>query len=190
MKLKHIFIIFILTISSIAHSYSTDPILFLESIIKECRPKLTEKNNIFLDDKVTEYMDLNEMSMWIVGKNAWIKTKENYKNDFIHELKGIILKTYNKTVYNYVNSEISFSMPKNQNIDINKRIQISSIIKHNNMNININYKLIKNNNSWLIFDVVIEGISILKGLRSQFSDSIRIEGLTKTINKMKKINIS
>ena len=189
-KLKYFFLTLILILNIKVHAQTMNPILFLEKIVEECRLKLNNENDSFLYNKITKYMDFHEMSNWIVGKTIWNETQDQEKNEFINELKLIIRKTYKKKIYNYAESKILFYISKDQNITINKRIQLSSIIKYKNNNININYTLIKHKYSWLIFDIVIEGISILKGLKAQFSDNIKQEGLNKTIKKMKNINTS
>ena len=61
-------------------------------------------------------------------------------------------------------------------------------MKKNNKNISIIYRLIKHNDTWLVFDVIIEGISILKSLKTQYSEIIRLYGLNEAITKIQIAN--
>ncbi|HIH2762879.1 MAG TPA: Tgt2/MlaC family protein [Candidatus Azoamicus sp.] len=184
-----IFIMFF--ISNLAHSKEIKPIDFIQNIINECKPALIKENNFFLEETMEKYIDFNEIATWIAGKNIWKDSSINKKECFINELKKLMLKTYSKTIYYYVDADVEFITPKSKKIDENthnSRIQISSIMKKNNKNVTIMYRLIKNNDSWLVFDVIIEGISILKSLKTQYSEIIRLQGLDEAIKKIKIAN--
>lgn len=168
-----------------------DPVIFLQEVINECKPILTKKNDNLIEQKITEYMDINEMSVCIIGKAIWDITDLEKKKLFIQEFKKLILKTYIKTAYHYIDSEMNFSISNKQNKNISitsKRIQLSSAVKKNNTIINIDYRLIKDKNSWLVYDIIIEGISILKSFRTQFSEFAKNNGIDKTIEKIKELN--
>ncbi|HFL8824243.1 MAG TPA: ABC transporter substrate-binding protein [Candidatus Azoamicus sp. OHIO1] len=194
MKIKTIIIsVLFLMLSNIAKSEFIDPVLFLKNIIEECKPILAKKNDDFIEKKITEYIDFNEMSIWIVGKSIWLNTKEDKKKEFIYELKKLITKTYTKTVYYYIDTDVNFNVPKNQNFKTagsNKRIQLYSTMKKNNTIVNIDYRLIKHENSWLVYDIIIEGVSILKSFKIQFHEIIKSKGIDVIIEKMAEINKS
>lgn len=185
-----IFIIFF--ISNSVYSNAVTPSTFIQNIINECKPVLIKENNSFLEEIMEKYIDFNEIATWIAGKKIWKDSSEKQRELFITELKKIMLKTYSKTVYYYVDADVEFitQKSKKENNINNTRTQISSIMKKNNKNVNIMYRLIKNNDSWLVFDVIIEGISILKSLKTQYSEIIRLYGLTEAIEKIKIANES
>lgn len=185
------FIIFF--ISNLAYSNAVKPSDFIQHIINECKPALVKENNSFLEATMEKYIDFNEIATWIAGKSIWKDSPENKKNIFITELKKLMLKTYSKTVYYYVDADVEFIAPKSKKIETNindTRTQVSSVMKKNNKNITIMYRLIKNNDSWLVFDVIIEGISILKSLKTQYSEIIRVHGLNEAIKKLTLANES
>jgi phospholipid transport system substrate-binding protein len=186
-----IFIIFF--ISNSVYPNVITPSTFIQNIINECKPALVKENNSFLEEIMEKYIDFNEIATWIAGKKIWKDSSEKQRELFITELKKIMLKTYSKTVYYYVDADVEFITPKSKKIENNidnTRTQISSIMKKNNKNVNIMYRVIKNNDSWLVFDVIIEGISILKSLKTQYSEIIRLHGLTEAIKKIKIANES
>ena len=185
-----ILLVIIILNGSPVYSKQEDPAVFLNNIIEKSKPALQTKNSKYLEDTMEMYLDFNEVATWISGKLIWDKALKNDKELFLKELKKLMLRTYSKTVYYYIDSDVTFLTPKssNKNIETQKRIQISSVMKKNNKNVNISYRLIKNNESWLVFDVIIEGISILKSLKSQYADMIRMKGLNYTSNKIKDLN--
>jgi len=185
-----IIILIIILISFPAYSNQEDPSKFIGNIIEKSKPALKNKNKDHLEKIMEQYLDFNEIAIWISGKSMWTKAAENEKLKFLTEIKKLMLKTYSKTVYYYIDSDVTFLTPKssNNNTNIQKRLQISSVMKKNNKNVNISYRLIKHDKSWLVFDVIIEGISILKSLKTQYSDMIKIKGLEYTTNKIKLLN--
>lgn len=190
--MKTILLIILLAFSSLTCAHSNNPVNFIQKIINECKPALIKENAIFLEETMGKYIDFNEIATWIAGKNIWKDASEKQKIDFIKELKQLMLKTYSKTVYYYVDADVEFIAPKQKNFDNKQdiRIQLSSIMKKNNKNVTITYRLIKHNDSWLVFDVIIEGISILKSLKTQYSEIIRIYGLDDATKKLSIANLS
>ena len=73
-----------------------------------------------------------------------------------------------------------------------KRIQISSKIhKSNGQLIQVEYRLIADENGdWKVYDLIIEGISILKGFQAQFSNQIRQNGLRSVTEQIKQHNLA
>jgi len=190
---KYISLMFLFSIIffSYVRSENINPLTFIENIIDESKPALLKRDDNFLEKIMEKYIDFNEVALWIVGKKLWFNSNDFEKSKFISELKTLMLKTYSKTAYNYITYDIEFIKPNSfeeNEFFKNKRVQVSSVIKKNDRNINISYRLIKHSNSWLVFDVIIDGVSILKSLRVQYSDIARQQGLIACINAIEKNN--
>ena len=50
--------------------------------------------------------------------------------------------------------------------------------------IDVNYALSKNTGSWLVFDIIIEGVSLITNYRSQFGSEIKQNGIEKLLQKL------
>lgn len=181
------FLLCIFLLSFVSFSNEKNPVYFLEKIIEASRPALINTNDEFLQKTMEKYVDFEEMAIWIAGKSVWSGASLESKKEFLFELKKLILKTYSKTVYYYVDADVSFLTPNidEKSFENKKRVQINSIMKKNGKNISISYRLIRCDDSWLVYDVLIEGISILKSLKMQYSDMIKNKGMDYTINKIK-----
>lgn len=172
-----------------------DPVQFLHSItdqvLTELKSHETHKNikeiNKIVDDFIMPNIDFDEMCQWITGRAIWAKTTESQRAEFITELKQLLIKTYSTTLNNYSREKIEF-----QNYSYNpaiKRIQIKSIvIRPGKENLAVDYRLIAKEDSWKVYDLIIEGVSILQGFRAQFSDDIKQQGIVAVTNKIKEHN--
>ena len=181
---------FFIFFSFCLYANDENPVFFLEKVIAETKPALITKNDFVLEQAMEKYIDFEEMAIWICGKNIWVSSKFSEKEMFLDELKKLMLKTYRKTVYYYLDADVDFLKPNldPKMFENKKRVQINSIMKKNNKSVSISYRLVKYKETWLVYDVLIEGISILKSLKTQYSDMIKNKGIGYTIDKIKSSN--
>lgn len=174
-----------------------DPITMLQQVtdkilraLRDNKSKIEnhpEKLYGLVDDYILPYVDFNEMSVWIAGRTAWGKASEASREEFIKVFKVLVVRTYASALTTYSNEQVYFAPQK---IDTNKdRIQVvSTISRAGRENIRIDYRLVKNGDGWLVYDIIIEGVSILQGFQAQFSDEIRQKGLVQVIAQIKQHN--
>lgn len=175
----------------------TDPIVMLKTVTTEVQQALkanssridakTEGVYEVADKYILPHVDFNEMSVWVAGRTAWGKASEATREAFISQFKVLVVRTYATALYHYTNEKLEF--PK-QHIDEKKeRIQVTStLVRSNKDSIRLDYRLIKHDHGWLVYDIIIEGVSILQGFQAQFSEKIRQQGLEKVIAQIKEHN--
>lgn len=121
-----------------------------------------------------------QMSMRSLAKN-WKKRTDEEKKDFI-ELFGRLLEnsyaskieSFSDEIINYVDEKIK-----------GKYALVKTEIVRKDGVIDVDYKLINHNGNWKVYDFVIEGVSMIKNYRSQFSRIIKkesYEALRKRLN--------
>ncbi|MCB1711913.1 MAG: ABC transporter substrate-binding protein [Candidatus Riesia sp.] len=186
-KLNIIF--FTLFFPCVIFSSNIDPVVFLENILIEIKPSLLHKDDFFLEKTIRKYVDFNEVAICVSGKQLWSLANEDDRLNFIDALATLMVSTYRKTVYYYIDSDIDFLRPKSKNfLDAKRKIQISSFMKKDNKSVNISYRLVKHGDSWLVFDILIEGISILKSLQTQYTALIKQYGIVYVTKKIHNSN--
>lgn len=173
-----------------------DPVQFLHSITDQVLTELklshhantniNEVNRI-VDNFIMPNVDFDEMCQWITGRGIWSKADPSERDNFAQALKQLLIKTYANTLNNYTEEKIEF-----QNYSGNlsfKRIQIkSTVIRANKENLSVDYRLIAKDNSWKVYDVIIEGVSVAQGFRAQFSDDIKKHGMRYVTQKIQEHN--
>jgi phospholipid transport system substrate-binding protein len=175
----------------------TDPVQFLHTITDQVLTELkhsrkdssntAEKTNKIVNNFILPNVDFEEMCKWIAGRGIWSKATNEDRDEFIKELRTLLTKTYSSTLNDYTEEKIEF---QNYNGDINaKRIQVKSVVvRPDKENLLVDYRLVATEDSWKVYDVIIEGVSILQGFRTQFSDDIKINGLKTVTKKIKNHN--
>jgi phospholipid transport system substrate-binding protein len=196
-------LIFIINTAIAGYERRQDPVQFLHIITDQVLTELRNVNHLLgdnknskshvikvnkiIDDFVMPYVDFDEMCQWITGRKIWAQSSEEERDDFARELKQLLIKTYSSILHNYSQEKIEF---RNYSGDVSaKRIQVKSmVIRQEKENLSVDYRLIATNDSWKVYDLVVEGVSILHGFRAQFSDDIKLNGIQTVTEKIKKHN--
>ena len=176
-----------------------DPIGMLKTVTQRMMDELrTHRNEIrrkpskiyaLVDHIILPHVDFSEMGRWVIGRNAWMVAEAEARNAFIHEFKTLGVRSYARSLLEYTDQEIEF-LPMREAVGSQKRIQVQSLIKERGKSpIHMNYNLIHEGNRWMVYDIIIEGVSLMQGYRAQFADDVRIGGITQVIETMRKRNL-
>ena len=141
-------------------SILTDPTL-KESPRAEERERLIRKT---LDER----FDWEEMARRSLAK-YWAQRTEEEKKEFVNLFTDLLERTYvDKVVEGYSGEKIIY---EGENIESAYGTLKVNIVTKKNTNIAVEYRLRKWGDQWLIYDVSIEGVSLVNNYRAQF-DSI------------------
>ena len=141
-------------------SILTDPTL-KESPRAEERERLIRKT---LDER----FDWEEMARRSLAK-YWAQRTEEEKKEFVNLFTDLLERTYmDKVVEGYSGEKIIY---EGENIESAYGTLKVKIVTKKNTNIAVEYRLRKGGDQWLIYDVSIEGVSLVNNYRAQF-DSI------------------
>ena len=145
-----------------------------------------EKIYKLAEEKILPNFDFEKVARLVLGR-AWRSASEKQKKGFITEFRTLLLKTYAVALSKYKNQKIEFKPTRMSDTD-DIVIVKSEISQSGGQPIKVNYALSKNSGEWLVFDIVIEGVSLVTNYRSQFSSEIRRNGMDNLIRKLSKKN--
>ncbi len=188
----------ILTCWMISAKAETAPDQLLQSLTDQMIQALQEndasiKQNanavIPLIEKIlSPHVDYSGMARWIVGRQAWLGATESEKHDFTQEFKSLLIRTYSKALTEYNNQKIQY-LPIRGEYQEKNRVQVESEIQEfGKTPTNVVYRLTKIEGDWKVYDIIIEGVSLLKGFQSQFSEEIKQKGFQTVIADLKRHN--
>lgn len=187
---KYLFLSFLLSLSftSIAEDgplelvqKTADDVL---SVLKSDQSLQEDKGKIYqlAEEKILPNFDLDRISMLVLGK-AWRKINEDQQKKFKVEFKTMLLRTYAVALGKYKDQEIDFKPLRMEPTD-NKVTVKSQIIQDGAQPISVDYTLAKKDDAWKVFDIVIEGVSLVTNYRSQFASEIKNNGIDSLISKL------
>ena len=189
---KYIIIILVLYAPTSVIS-QTNPDMFLKQSVEEVslfiskNKEQLERDDKFLEEKMNELViprfDIVLMSKITLGKSTWTSISENQKNRFIESFKSLMVRTYMKSLTVFDGEKIKF-LPyvTGKRLDVAK---VKSIYVMSDGDLPVNYRLKKNDNGdWKVFDIIIDGISLLKNYRTDFQNHVKNYGIESLIKKL------
>ncbi len=113
-----------------------------------------------------QVFDFTELSKRSLGQN-WNKLNADQQEEFIRIFKSLLETTYVDKMMSYKDEKVLFK----DEIRLSERTaEVRTTILRNGSETPIHYRLIEKNGSWKVYDVVIEGISLVNNYRTQFRD--------------------
>lgn len=123
----------------------------------------------------------SEMSRRALSKH-WKKITPEEKKEFIELFGKLLENSYTKKIESYTNEKILYIEEK-----VRKNVAlVKTIIEKGDDKIPVNYKLIKLANEWMVYDFIVEGVSLIKNYRSQFKKIIHKSSFQELVKKLKK----
>ena len=139
-----------------------------------------------VEEKILPNFNFEKVARLVLGR-AWRTASDEQKKEFIVEFRTLLLKTYAVALSKYKDQKIEFKPTRMSDTDEIVIVK-SEIIQGGAQPIRVNYALSKRTGKWLVFDIVIEGVSLVTNYRSQFSSEIKKNGMDALILKLAKKN--
>ena len=118
---------------------------------------------------IHQYFDFEEMSRRSLAR-AWRKRTLKEKAEFIELFSYFMERNYAGTLESYTNEKVVLGK---ETIDEEFAKVDTVIITTNQKEVDIVYRLHKVEGEWRVYDVVVEGVSLIKNYRDQFRSIIR-----------------
>ena len=128
---------------------------------------------------IDQRFSYQQMSIRSLAKN-WNKLTEKEQKEFISLFGKLLENSYASKIESFSDETINYI----DEIIRGKYALVKTQIKRVDGVIDIDYKFIQENGSWRVFDFVIEGVSMIKNYRSQFTRIIRNESFEVLKKKM------
>jgi phospholipid transport system substrate-binding protein len=161
---------------------TTQDVLALLKQDKEIQNGNQAKVYQLVEAKILPNFDFNRMTQLAVGKH-WPRATANQKQSLVTEFRNLLVRTYSASLTQFTNQTVEFKplTLKSDDDDVTVR---SEIRQPGGQPIPIDYSMYKTAFGWKVYDVSIDGVSLVTNYRASFSSTIRqngIDGLIKTL---------
>lgn len=130
---------------------------------------------------VSSHFDMREMAKRSLAK-YWKRRTPTEKDEFSELYTELIKNTYIERLRSFSGSKDGTNFDKEM-VRGNKAV-VSSVVWQNSKEISVVYKLYNKDGVWLVYDVVIEGVSLVRNYRSQFAQIIQKDGYESLVRKI------
>ena len=134
------------------------------------------------EEKILPNFNFDRVSRLVLGKN-WTKATPDQKAAFQTEFRTLLLRTYATALSKYKNQTIEYK-PLRLADGANTAAVKTVILQPGGQPIAVDYALEKHSDAWKVYDIVIEGVSLVTNYRGQFTQEIRQNGLDSLIKKL------
>lgn len=168
---------------------ATDPVVFVKDAVDEIISILqdeklavparrAERKNRMVTI-VEKKFDFRDMSMRALAKH-WQGRSPAEQDRFVFLFKALLENTYIAKIETYSGEKVVF---KKAAVQGNKAIVYSDLIRKN-VETPVNYKLKNNDDRWTVYDVEVEGVSLVNNYRTQFASILGKEDFAGLIAKL------
>jgi len=161
---------------------TTQEVLAILKQDKELQNGNLSKVHQLVEAKILPNFDFNRMTQLVIGKH-WPRASAKQKQALVTQFRNLLVRTYASSLTAFTNQSVEFKplAIKPGDTDVTVR---SEIRQPGGQPIPIDYNMYQTAFGWKIYDVTIDGVSLVTNYRASFSSSIRqngIDGLIKTL---------
>jgi len=131
---------------------------------------------------VTPMFNFSLMSKLTLGKKHWPSLTKDQKDKFTKLFTKRLKDSYLDKMMLYRDEKIEYK----ESVQVGKKVQIPTILKSKNNKISMRYKLYKSKLSWKVYDIEIQGVSLISTYRSQFDEILRSKTVDDLLAKLEK----
>lgn len=139
------------------------------------------KNNEIIEI-VTPMFAFSLMAKLSLGKKYWSGLTKEYKKKYTDLFVKRLKEAYLEKLNLYTNEIIVYRAP----VQVKKKIHIPTELISKDNKIDMLYKLYKSKHSWKIYDIEIQGVSIISTYRSQFAEVMSTGTIDDLLLKLEK----
>ncbi len=126
--------------------------------------------------------DFDELSKRILSRN-WKKLRPDQQKEFALLIGRLLGNIYMDRLMKFANEKVVFTK---ESMLSEKRAEVRSKIISQSKEIPLHYKMILKNGEWKVYDLTIEGVSLVKNYRSQFKNILKKNSPEKMLQILRK----
>jgi phospholipid transport system substrate-binding protein len=160
----------------------TDEVLAIIKADKDLQSGNSRKIAELAEAKVLPHFDFSRMTRLAVGRN-WQQASDAQKEQLVKEFRTMLVRTYSTSLTAYRNQTIEVKPLKAGATDKEVTVR-TAVLQQGGPSIPIDYAMEKADSGWKVYDVVIDGASLVTTYRGTFNEQVQkggIDGLIKTL---------
>jgi phospholipid transport system substrate-binding protein len=145
----------------------------------EAGKKVKEQKIEAAADRLFDYVELSKRTLGL----SWNKFSPEQRKEFVELYRTILKNAYVDKITAYTNEQVNFTKETSLS---ETTAEIQSVIVSKSGETPINYRVMKKENAWKVYDVVIEGVSLISNYRTQFREILGNNPPEKLIETLRK----
>ncbi len=196
---RGILIVVLTSVAALALA-AQSPVVMLQQVCDNMLSSLKEHHSTIKSDPkfvqglsrkiVLPHVDIETMSRLAMGRDGWLKATPPERKEFVDQFTTLMIRTYSRALASYSDQSVKFA-PVRGDLTGQQQTQVDSkIIQPGGPAIPMSYRLVLRGDQWKVYDMSVDGVSMVQSFRSQFSQILNQQGVASLLDAMKKLNAS
>ena len=142
--------------------------------------------NQVINELILPVIDLQSMGKLILGKH-WKTASDEQRTQFIEQFKSMLIRTYAKSVVDYGHAKVTVFPPQGGKQGKRHRVK-SHLDLGSGTPLQVDYVFRRKDDTWKVFDLVVDGLRLIKNFRTSFSQEISETSLDALIARLASTN--
>ena len=138
------------------------------------------------EEKVLPHIDFAEATRLAVGR-AWSQATPPQKQQLVDEFRRMLVRTYSNSIESYQGQTMKV-LPSRGKQDPEDTTVRAQFVRAGGKPLPIEFQMRKTDKGWKIYDIVVEGVSLVLTYRSEFDQVVRQDGIEGLIKRLAQKN--
>ncbi len=143
-------------------------------------PAKRNQRRYMVKSVIDRYFDYEEMAKRCLGA-SWRSLNAGQRAEFVRLFGELLEASYYDKIERYTDEKISYTAE-----DLDEDFaEVRTVILRKNDRIPMDYRLLNKSSDWMVYDVVIEGVSLVSNYRSQFGRVVSESGYPELVRRLR-----
>lgn len=153
-------------------------------VLKDKELKKPEKEKIRrvkireIVDRIFDFAEMSRRSLSV----HWKKRTAEEQKEFVSLFSDLLEDTYIKKIEKYSDEKIIYT---GESVTGGNAVVKTKVITKKETDVPLDYRLMKEESKWKVYDVVIEGVSLVNNYRSQFNEILGSNPYGELVKRLK-----
>lgn len=183
---------FVLTVSAICLGFILSPVVNADNLqapqqiiaqVSDALQKQLQDNTFrqdfvratqFVNQVIEPHTDFVKIAPLVLGKH-WKTASPSEQEQFTQEFQTLIIRAYTRAFIEYHDWKIEF-LPFDTTTTTGKTVVKTRVLQPRIQPVEVFYRMFDNKGQWKVYDIVINGVSLVTNYRSTFNEDIQRKG--------------
>jgi phospholipid transport system substrate-binding protein len=138
------------------------------------------------EEKVLPHIDFEEATRLAVGR-GWAQASPEQKKKLVSEFRNMLVRTYSNAITAYQGQTMKVMPVRMKPGDTEVTVH-NQFLRAGGKPVLLDYSMRKTDDGWKIYDIVVEGVSLVLTYRSEFDAVVKQEGIDGLIKRLSQKN--
>ncbi|GJL78269.1 MAG: toluene tolerance protein [Nitrospinaceae bacterium] len=140
-----------------------------------------DTRRVLLQRAINQQFNFNQMGARALAEN-WNARSAKERRAFILRFRNLLERSYVQRIESYEGGKIRFT----DEVVKGKYAIVKTRIEMKRKSIDFDYKMIRENGQWKVYDILDQGVSIIRNYRHQLASTLKNESFSDLLKKMDK----